>query len=241
MIYITGSHGYIGSRLKSRGLLFDESIEECDLKIGRDVLTYMPKGKPDIIYHMAGQAGAVPSDEDPINDARQNILGTLKAIEIANKYEARLIFPASAASLEPKSPYGLSKKIAEEYIKMLCNDYVILRLSSIFGDKPVGVVDNFIRGSKCVIYGKGTAIRDFVHVDDIVEAFILAKNWPKGVYDCGSKKGLHILDLAVATGKEVVFEPARNGEIQRSVLENTTPDWVHKIDVIQYIKEKCRT
>lgn len=238
MILISGSRGYIGSKLKKR--LFAFSILECDLKIGRDILSYDPSEKIDIIYHMAGQAGAIPSEEDPINDARQNILGTLKAIELANRHGARLIFPASAASTEIKSPYGLSKKTAEDYIRLLCNDYVILRLSSIYGEKPVGVVDNFIREEKCTIYGDGSAVRDFVHVNDVVDAFYQALYWPSGVYDCGSGKGVTVLELAKATGKEIVFEDERNGEIKESILQNNTPGWNSRIDVIDWIKSYCK-
>jgi len=250
MIYITGSSGYIGSRLINKinevihtgnpGNLTGVTIHPvitCDLKCGLDVLSYEPKSKIDVIYHLAAQAGIPESVEDPINDARQNILGTLRAIKLANEHNAKLIFTASAASLNPESPYGLSKKTAEEYIKMLCNDYVILRLSSIYGKKPVGVVDNFIRGDKCVIYGDGSAIRDFVHVDDIIEALMMANGWPKGTYDCGSGVGTRVIDLAEATGKEIIFEPERRGEIHESILENTTPNWNPKIDVINYIKQ----
>ena len=241
MVLISGSRGYIGSRLSQKLEYEFNHIDTCDLKDGRDILSYEPKEKIDIIYHLAAQAGIPESVEDPINDARQNILGTIKAIQLANKNNARLIFTASAASLDPESPYGLSKKTSEEYIKMLCNDYVILRLSSIYGDKPVGVVDNFIRGNRCTIFGTGYATRDFVHVDDIVEALIMARNWEKGIYDCGSNQATTIILLAMAAGKEIEYAPIRKGEKLNAVLSNTTPNWKPKIDVIEYIKSKTKT
>lgn len=237
--FISGSRGYIGSNLY-RLLCIDHDIEECDLKIGRDILSYEPIGKIDCVYHIAGQAGAVPSLEDPINDAKQNILGTIRAIQIANENKAKLIFSASAAAINPISPYGLSKKTAEDYIKLLCHNYVILRFSSVYGDKPVGVVDNFIREKYCTIFGDGSAVRDFVHVNDIAEALMKARNWEKGEYDCGSGKGTTILELAKATGKDIKFLEKRDGEIHESILKNTTPNWEPLIDVIEFIKDKCK-
>lgn len=230
---ITGSSGYLGSRL----LKEYPNAHQCDLKIYRDILSYDP-GQVGVIYHLAGQADIPYSIENPFKDARDNILGTLKAIELANKYNARLIFSASAASCDIQSPYGLSKKTAEEYIKMLCKDYIILRFSSIFGEKPTGVVDNFIREEKCRINGNGSAIRDFVHINDIIKALTSSQNWKTGTYNCGSGKGVRILDLARATRKEIEFLPKIEGEIQTSILKNDTMDWKPEINVLEFIKSK---
>jgi UDP-glucose 4-epimerase len=247
MIYlISGSRGYIGSKLVKA---IDDTIFEIDLKIGRDILSYDFKEKPFYLYHLAAQSGVPESVDDPINDARQNILGTLKAIEIANKYNAKLIFTTSGAAIgKANSPYGLSKQACEKYIKMLCNDYVILRLSSIYGDKPKGVVDTFIRNKKCCIFGDGTQKRDFVNIDDIVNCLILAKNWDMGTYECGSGKGISINEIAKATGKKIEYLPKRNGDKGSVILRNTTPkidkikhSWYPEIDVISYIKNKCQS
>ena len=240
---ITGSSGYIGSRLLKRVYTGTElsEIAICDLRLGIDILNIPVHRGVDFVYHLAAQAGVASSQFDPINDARQNILGTIKAIQIANVSNARLIFPTSGAAVEPESPYGLSKKTAERYVKMLCEDYVILRLSSVYGDKPRGVVDTFIREDKCVIYGDGSAERDFVHVDDIVELFIQAKDFPTGSYECGSGKGTNIKTLAQATGRKIEYQDAKKGEKKSVVLENTTPSWEPKIDVLDYIREKCGT
>lgn len=237
--YLSGSEGYIGSRLLLK--LLDENceVETCDFKIGRDVLTYEPEPM-DVIYHLAAQAGAMPSWKDPMYDARNNILGTIRACQLANKHNVRLIFTTSGAVLDPESPYGESKRCAENYVKMLCNDYVILRLSSVYGEKDRGVVDTFIKQEKCTIYGDGSAIRDFVHVYDIVEALIKAKDWECGEYILGSGKGTSVRELAEATGKPIQYLPARKGEKQEVVLENTSPNWKPKVDVINYIKRKCQ-
>ena len=242
-IFLTGSHGYIGSRLYLKLLSnkFEKNIEECDLKIGRDVLSYEPKKNIDIIYHLAAQSGVPESIDDPKNDARQNILGTIKMIELANKQKSKLIFVSSGATKGiAESPYGLSKQTCEKYIKMLCNNYVILRFSSIYGEKPKGVVDNFIRSNKCIIYGNGEQTRDFVHIEDIINSLIIAKDINCGIYECGSGKGVKIIDIAKATGKKIEYLPKRKGDKKEVILKNELPNWKPKINVINYIKEKCK-
>ncbi|MEX2604632.1 MAG: NAD-dependent epimerase/dehydratase family protein [Gracilimonas sp.] len=238
-IYLTGSAGFIGSRLWSK--LFDLGIEteNCDFKINRDILSYDP-GEVNVIYHLGAQAGAMPSWKDPMYDARNNILATIKVCEIAKKNNAKIIFTTSGSAVEPESPYGISKQVCEKYLKLLHPNSVILRLSSIYGEKDRGVVDTFIRDDKCTIYGDGSATRDFVHVDDIVEALIKAKDWEPGEYTLGSGKGTTVRELAEATGKPIEYQEARKGEKQEVVLENTAPDWVPIISALDYIKAKCR-
>lgn len=249
-IFLSGSRGYIGKRLYAK-LINNNHVGECDLKIEyaigsleKDIIYYdfsSKRDKYDFVYHLAAQSGVPESFEDPMYDAENNIIATLNAIHIANKNKARLIFTSSGATKgKAESPYGLSKQTCEKYIRMLCNDYVILRFSSIYGKKPKGVVDNFIRDEKCTIFGDGEAIRDFVNVDDIVECLIKAKDWKKGTYDCGSGKGTKIIDIANATEKEIVFNEERKGDKKEVVMENTTPNWKPKIDVIDYVKEKCQ-
>lgn len=243
-ILITGSNGFIGSRLTS--YLLDDyldkkiNLEFCDLQCGSDIINYKSKNKLDYIIHLAAQSGAIPSKNDPINDARQNILGTIKAVQLANQNNAKLIFTTSGASIDPESPYGLSKKTAEEYIRMMCDDYVIVRLSSVYGDKPRGVVDTFLLLDVCRIFGDGSAERDFVHVDDIVHGLVKAMDWEKGDYTMGSGKGTTIREIAEATGKPIEYKRARHGEKYKVILQNTTPNWEPKIDVIEYVRSRTK-
>jgi UDP-glucose 4-epimerase len=194
------------------------------------------KDQYDVVYHLSAQTGAIPSMENPVEDALDNIIGTLEVIK--NNPNARIIFATSGASLEPESPYGLSKKTAEEYIKMLHKDYVICRLSSVFGEKDRGVVDNFLRDEKPKVYGDGSAVRDFVFVYDIIEALYLALEWEVGEYSLGSGKGTSVNELVKAVGKMTEYVNAREGEKKRVILENTTPNWKPSKTAIQYIKEE---
>lgn len=225
MILVTGSSGFIGSHLKSELSL--------DLKNGDDILTCdLPEA--DIIIHLAAQTDVTTSVKDPFKDALTNILGTIR---LARFYkDKRFIFASSGGAIQEKieSPYGLSKFCAEEYIKLLCKDYVILRFPNIYGEGSKSVVDIFKNG-EVNIYGDGSATRDYVHVSDIIEAIDQAIHWKSGVYHLGSGKNYSVLDLAKATGKPIHFLPEREGELLHSFVKNNT-NWSPKINVINYIK-----
>lgn len=234
-ILVTGHKGYIGSRLV-RELKKNYQVFGMDLKVGHDIL-YGEFPKVDIVIHLAAQAGAIPSMENPMWDARNNIMATLKIIE---QYpDAKIIFPTSGAATDPQSPYGVTKRACEDYFRILHKNYVVLRLSSIFGEKDRGVVDNFIRDEKPTIFGDGQSIRDFVHVNDIVRGMIHAIDWNIGLYCMGSGIGTKVIEIAEATGKKIYFSPDRPGELKEVVLENNTPDWRPTIDPISYVKSKC--
>lgn len=226
---ITGHLGFIGSYLVKE---FDDFIG-LDIKEGNDILTCdMPNA--DIIFHLAAQSDVINSIKNPLYDANVNILGTIR---LAKKYKnKRFIFTSSGGAIQEKiqSPYGLSKFCAEEYIKMICSDYIILRLPNIYGKGSRSIVDKFINDD-VYINGKGTAVRDYVHVLDIVEAIKLSVLWKSGIYYLGSERNTTVLELAKATKKKINFRPKIKGEIEYSFVKNNT-DWKPKIKVIEFIK-----
>lgn len=219
-ILITGHKGFIGSHLFKK--IDAAGIDKKDKKDIR--YTFLPKA--DLVYHLAAQADVQKSIEDPMNDAFHNIMGTL---EIIKQYpNARIIYTGSAASNEIKSPYGLSKKTGAEYLKLLHKNYVICNLPNVYGGGR-GVQERFKNEDPITVYGDGEQTRDFVHVDSIVEALILAKDWPVGEYWLGSNKETKIIDLAKATGKKIIYKPALEDEVRFSKVPNTTPNWHAKI------------
>lgn len=231
-ILVTGSDGFIGSRLME--YLEGYNVIGIDYKRGQN-LWNCELPEVDVVIHLAAQSGAIPSMKNPWLDAKQNILTTIRLLK--NYPKSKFIFTTTGAAVEPENPYGLSKKTAEEYIKLLHDNYVICRLSSVYGGKDRGVVDSFINEDP-VVYGDGEAERDFVHVHDIVRGLAKSIEWEPGEYTMGSGVGTKVKDLAEATGKEIEYKPAREGEKERVVLENTTPDWEPKINVIKYIYDR---
>lgn len=230
-ILVTGSEGTIGSRLCKR-LEKDHEIFKIDRKLGSDIMsTNLVFPDVDIVFHLAAHIDINDSILDPGYDARSNILPT---ISIAERYkDKKVIYTASAASLDIKSPYGLSKKTGAEYIKLLCKNYVICTISNLFGAGK-GVTEKFKHG-EVVVNGTGTQTRDFVHIDDIIEALILAINW-QGEFLLGSEESYQIIDLAKATGKPIKYNKLPEGEIVNSIMINDTPNWKPKINVLDYLK-----
>lgn len=225
MLIITGHKGFVGSRLHKKlpdavGLdkKTGEWLDSCRLPDGVDT-----------IYHLAALTSVAESWDHPLAYSYNFNM----TVRLVHKYpKAKFIFAQSAAAEEHSSPYGFSKWASGEYIKKFHSNYVICTFPNLFGG-GAGVVDIFKAQKKVIIYGDGQQIRDFVHVDDIVEGLIKAQNWPVGEYSMGSTVGTKIKDLAL--GKEVINAPARQ-EVRESVLRNTTPDWKPKRNVIDYLK-----
>jgi UDP-glucose 4-epimerase len=230
-ILITGDKGFIGSYLSK-----ELDHQGFDIKDGRDILVdELPDA--DIVIHLAAQTSVIDSLHDPLDDARTNILGTIR---LAQKYkQARFIFASSGGAIQEtiESPYGLSKFCAEEYIKMLCEDYVILRFPNIYGDGSKSVVDKFIQ-KPINIYGDGTSTRDYVHVSDLVVGILASIEWQTGTYSLGSGKNTSVLDIAKATGKPITHIHKIPGELQYSYVKNTAPGWKPTVDVLDYVRSK---
>lgn len=233
-IVVTGGSGFIGSYLLP---LLPENTINLDIKEGNDILTCeLPEA--DVVIHLAAEPGVVRSVADPYTNARTNILGTIR---LAERYKNSLfIFSSSGGTIQEtiESPYGLSKYTCEEYIKMLHDNYVILRFPNVYGKGSRSVVDKWLNEDELTIYGDGQTYRIYAHVDDVVEAIMLSLNWPTNTtYKLGTDQRYSVLEIAYAIGKPITFDRARKGEIhhQNSQLRNETPNWRAKTEVMEYI------
>jgi UDP-glucose 4-epimerase len=149
-------------------------------------------------------------------------------------------YPASEREKpEPRSPYAVSKLAAEGYLRTLMpHAHTILRYANVYGERQLptlegGVVAVFTErlavGESVTIFGDGRQTRDFVHVDDVAVATVWA--WQaRGTFNVGTSVETSISDLLdmVRTalnldedGFTVRHEPARSGEVRRSVLDST--------------------
>lgn len=276
---VTGGAGFIGSHLVDR--LIDDDWEVLavdDLSKGHldrladarqigqvhfhqlDICTdefreAVRRFAPDVIHHLAAQSGVRPSVEDPIFDARVNVLGTINVLQAAVEAETqRVVFASSGGAMFgevpgapvtedapafPDSPYGISKKIVEDYFRYFRVvggvDYVILALGNVYGPRQdphgeAGVVAIFSRlmldGRRPVINGDGEQARDYVYIDDIVDAFARAGEIGGGVrLNIGTGTATTVNDLydsiAAAAGYDGSPEhgPAKDGDLARSVID----------------------
>ena len=238
-VLITGASGFIGKHLMS--YILDNNLAEVygiDALEGTNIFNHEAIPEIDTIFHLAGQTSVQGSLENPFFDALSNIMATIQLLKLYP--EAKIIFSGSVASKDIKSPYGLSKKTAGEYIKMLAKDWTICNFPNVYGPRSKGVIDIWLNSKEISVNGWGVQTRTFVHVLDICKALIKATEWNKGEYDLGSGKETAIKDIAleIATrhGKSITYQNDKQGEILNSLVLNTTPDWSPEIDIYDYIK-----
>ena len=208
----------------------------------------------DAVFHLAAQADVGTSMLRPGFDAHVNVVGTVNVLEAARQAGAQVVFSSTGgaiygdvsaparedAPLLPVSAYGLAKRSAEVYVdgwnRIHGTGHVVLRLANVYGPRQSaalegGVVAIFLErlaaGEPTSIYGDGTFTRDFVYVDDVVRALLLAADHRGGVFNVGtgvetSIAALHaICEAAVGVSAPPRLDPPRAGDAARSVLDTT--------------------
>lgn len=208
---------------------------------------------PELVVHLAAQISVPRSIEDVFLDESVNVAGTLHILELMRKYGAHKIVYSSSAAVYgdplflpvevehpcvPVSPYGTSKYLAEEYIKLYQRmygiEYTILRYANVYGPRQIaegeaGVISVFIdrlkAGRDLVINGDGKQTRDFVYVRDVARANLAALTSGQSVIvNIGTGVETSLLELVAelekVSGKEVpvCYGPERPGDILRSCL-----------------------
>ena len=217
------------------------------------------KEKPEIISHHAAQIDVRRSTDDPLFDAQVNILGLIHLLECGVKYGSRQVifassggaiygeqyqFPASEThSTCPVSPYGISKLAGEKYLYYYKQnrglEYACLRYANVYGPRQdpfgeAGVVAIFtqklLRKEQAIINGNGMQTRDYVYVDDVVEANMAAMqarplhtdtfNVGNGVETSVNQLYKMLQELTESAIKEI-HGPEKRGEQVRSCLASS--------------------
>ena len=213
------------------------------------------KERPLIVVHLAAQMNVRLSTEDPVFDAEVNILGTINLLEHAVKngvrkvsfassggavYGEQEVFPAAESHrTDPLSPYGISKLAGEKYLAYYTNTtglrHAIMRFGNVYGPRQepegeAGVIAIFSKlmldGGQPIINGTGKQTRDFVYVDDVVEAIMATIGEDiQGIFNVGTGQestvnecyGI-IKELTNSSCKDL-YGAAKKGEQFRSVLD----------------------
>ncbi len=181
----------------------DEKVELVVADIRQQEVAEHIAADIDVIVHLAANTGVAPSVEDPRTDCVTNVIGTLNYLEAARLHGVeRFVFASSGAPIgeveppiheelpaHPVSPYGASKLAGEGYCSAYFRSFgvntVALRFGNVYGPGSLhksSVVAKFIRlamaGEVLEIYGDGSQTRDFIYIDDLIEALMLAASRP---------------------------------------------------------------
>jgi UDP-glucose 4-epimerase len=222
----------------------------------RDAVREAVRGT-DLVFHLLGAGLPEPSNRDPSSTVTDAILPSLNLLESCRDAGCRkLVFISSGGTVygrtgeialaetaptNPISAYGVSKLTVEKYIQLFHHlhrlDYAILRVSNPFGpfQSPVhgqGLVASLIGKAlsrePVEIWGDGSTVRDYLFVDDLVDAIVAAAAYegPHRLFNVGSGSGRSVRevvdDVAAISGKgfsEVRYLPARAADVPYNVLD----------------------
>jgi UDP-glucose 4-epimerase len=210
---------------------------------------------PMAVVHQAALVDVRAALQDPVTYAEVNIIGTLNLLEAARRSGCvrKFVFASTGGAiygepaklpadetcpLRPMDPYGVSKLACEYYIDTYRQnfglDYCILRYANVYGPRQdasgeAGVVAVFasrmLSGRQPIINGDGTQCRDFVYVEDIARANLLALTRGSGIYNLGTGLATDINTLfdilAALTGYAGPRQhgPPKPGEVHTSYLD----------------------
>lgn len=210
----------------------------------------------DIVYHLIHTNTPAGADANWSGDLAGNLLPLVAIIEACAIANSKLVFASSGGTIYgnaailptpedapcvPINVYGVSKLCMENLLRLGSSKYGIsvttLRIANPFGamqnhHKGQGLIGAFLAaitsGTAIQIWGDGSTIRDYIYIDDLIEAFELVSARSNGynVYNVGSGVGRSILDVADAVEKitgrhlEKIFMPARPIDVPVSILSS---------------------
>jgi len=249
------SSGSLGNLTNARALPDRKfSFHRLDVSSGA-VTDLISHRRPDVIFHLAAQLDVRVSVAKPVLDAQINIQGSLNVFEGAVAAGVKkVVFAGSGGTLygspdefptregapqHPESPYGVAKNAVGDYLHYYRTvkglEYTVLALANVYGPRQdphgeAGVVAIFsgklLGRERPVIYGDGSQTRDYVYVDDVVDAFARATDKGGGLLlnvGTGTETSVQQLYdvMARLTGfkEPAQYLPPRPGELQRSALD----------------------
>jgi UDP-glucose 4-epimerase len=228
-----------------------------DIRDDAGVARVVAEARPEVVFHLAAQASVSVSMREPRLDIETNVIASLMLARASAEagcqrfvftssggamFGAPEVVPASDSTpVEPRSFYGASKAAAEKYLRIVewetGMSVASVRPGNVYGpyqdpDGEAGVVAIFaqrmLRGEPVTIFGTGGDTRDYVYVDDVVEAQVRASEAPAGemcVVGTGVETSTRAIFEVVAKHcgyeRAPVMGPPRPGDIPRMAMDTT--------------------
>jgi UDP-glucose 4-epimerase len=221
-----------------------------------DLHAILDEHRPEVVYHLAAQIDVRRSVAEPQFDASVNVIGTLRLAEAARLTGVRkIVHTSSGGSIygtpplyptpetvptDPASPYAAGKVASEIYLNTFRHLYGLdcshIAPANVYGPRQdphgeAGVVAIFaqalLSGKPTKVFGNGGKTRDYVYVDDVVDAFVKASGDAGGGQRFNIGTGMETSDrqlhsaVAAAVGgpDDPEYHPDRLGDLQRSCLD----------------------
>jgi UDP-glucose 4-epimerase len=216
----------------------------------RDILE---QEAPEILFFLAANSNVPLSVRDPLFDFN-SLACALNVMERCRHARVkRFVFTSSGfiygnkaqrpisedEPFQPISPYAISKQAIEYYLAFYRNvyglSYIVLRLATVYGPRQVtGALSDYITrlaaGEQAEFFGDGSKTRDYVYVDDVIDALFKSMNLPAmetPVFNIGSGREITLREvyrrIAALLGRtpEPILRPDRPGELYGYSLSNT--------------------
>lgn len=243
-VLVTGGAGFIGSHIVDRLLSYGNEVVIVDnLSTGKKeninpkaifysidiadekaLKCIFEQHKIASVIHQAAKINLNVLLEDPSNDIKSSVLGTLNLLNlcVSSKIE-KFVYASSVAvygrprklpvsetdELIPIYSYGIAKKCAEEYVRYYSEyygmNYTILRYANVYGPRQpiygeVGVIaiytDRAIKGEPLIIYGDGAHLRDYIYIDDVVDVTLkMLKGSDREIFNVGCGVGISVKEV----------------------------------------------
>jgi UDP-glucose 4-epimerase len=213
----------------------------------------------EIVFHLLGGTNPEVSNKDPIADLQVNTVASVQLLELCRAAGVRkIVFVSSGGTVygrqdavpipetaptDPISAYGINKLMVEKYLQLYAYlggpKAVSLRVANPYGpfQSPFrrqglvpALIETVLAGRKVEIWGDGRVVRDFLYVDDVAEAMVLAALYdgPETVLNVGSGVGRSVREVAESicamlgrSGTEFTYRPARRADVAANVLDVT--------------------
>jgi UDP-glucose 4-epimerase len=232
------------------------AFAEADI-VTSNLAPILDEHRPEVVFHLAAQIDVRHSVADPAFDASVNVVATVRLAEAARRsgvrkivhtssggsiYGVPSVYPTSEAMpVDPASPYAAGKVAGEIYLNTFRHLYDLdcshIAPANVYGPRQdphgeAGVVAIFSRallsGKPTRVFGDGSNTRDYVFVDDVVDAFVRAAGAQGGGQRFNIGTGVETSDrqlhsavaIAAGTPDDPEFHPPRLGDLKRSCLDS---------------------
>jgi UDP-glucose 4-epimerase len=237
----------------------------CDYKLIEPLFNNV-----DYVFHLAAESKIDQSIINPLQTIQTNIIGTVNVLECAkNNNVKRVIYSSTSAvygnnipnietqATDPLNPYSVSKLYGEHlcsmYYKLFGLETIMLRYFNVYGP---GQADSNVIGMfqyqkqnnlPLTIVGNGEQRRDFVYIEDVVNANMLASNAKLSAnligtaFNIGTGRSYSVNDIVKFMDHEYVYMPLKIGEAEETLANNqkamTYLSWYPSVRLEKYLQD----